>query len=154
MKESHLTCMRRPDNGIGGPCQRSDGHDGPCAHPIAGPAFPSPQEAEAILGMVAQHSRANAATNEQLAAWLIHYSDDLPMGSLESDMLEACADRLFPGILQKIANESCCYQCSTKFGDGPVISMYDVQFCSKECQLEYENEYADGTDLLEFGREP
>lgn len=28
-----LTCMRKPLDGIGGPCQRSDGHEGPCAHP-------------------------------------------------------------------------------------------------------------------------
>ena len=101
--------------------------------------------------MVGQYSKANAATNEQLAAWLIHYSDDLPMGSLEGDMFEACADRLFPGILRKIANESCCYQCQTKFGDGRVINMYDVQFCSKECQMEYEAEYADGADIAEYG---
>jgi hypothetical protein len=145
-----VPCMKNPLDGVGGLCQRIHGHDGPCAHPH----FPSPEQAEAILGMVKQASDANAATNEQLAAWLIHYSDDLPMGSLASDMFEACADRLFPGILQKIANESCCYQCSAKFGDGPVISMYDVQFCSKECQMEYENEHADGTDLMEYGAEP
>jgi hypothetical protein len=154
---SLLTCMRRPLDGIGGPCQRADGHDGPCAHPRRSASrtepFPTPREAEAILAMVGQASRIGALTNEQLAAWLIHHSDDLPMGSVECDMMEECADRLFPGILQKIANESCCYQCSTKFGDGPVINMYDVQFCSKECQMEYENEHADGADLMEFGEE-
>lgn len=99
-----------------------------------------PSEAEAILGMVSQYTKISAMTNEQLAAWLIHHSADLPMGSLESDLFEACADRLYPGILQKIANESRCYQCSTKFGDGPCITKHQVQFCSKECVIEYEGE--------------
>lgn len=116
--------------------------------------FPSPQECEAILAMCSQHTKANAATNEQLAAWLIHYSDDLPMGSVACDTMEACAERLFPGIIDKIANESCCYQCSTKFGDGPVIHAHKVQFCSMCCREEYEAEHQDYSDEADMERQP
>lgn len=30
-------CAFNPPDGVGGPCQRDKGHDGPCAHPIAEP---------------------------------------------------------------------------------------------------------------------
>jgi hypothetical protein len=31
------TCARKPLDGIGAPCQRAEGHDGPCAHPMLPP---------------------------------------------------------------------------------------------------------------------
>lgn len=60
-----------------------------------------------IAKMAIQFGQANDATNEQLARRLIHQSDKphCKFGSRDMDLYEACADRLFPGIFQKMADE-------------------------------------------------
>jgi hypothetical protein len=64
-----------------------------------------PHEANAILGMVRQWSSAHESTNEQLARWLIIQATKVPMGSKADDLYEAAAERLFPGIVDKLAEE-------------------------------------------------